>query len=94
MTNKHPAIPIDRNFEDVLISAVRYALGRETYITGTTVAYITRLLPNLSNRAISIIAHDIIDAYDLGNPTIDAPCWNQLVKNIGKEVGGRINETD
>lgn len=94
MKRKAVKVSIDRDFEDLLISAVRYALGRETYMTMTTAAYITRLLPNLSNRAISIIVHDINDAHDLGNPTIDAPHWNQLVENIWKEVGGRTNEAD
>lgn len=89
MQRKAVKVSIDRDFEDMLISAVRYALGRETYMTMTTVAYITRLLPNLSNRAIGIIAHDINDAHDLGNPTIDAPHWERLAENIWKEVGGR-----
>ena len=94
MQRKAVKVSIDHDFENMLISAVRYALGRETYITGSTTAYITRLLPHLSKRAISIIVHDINDAHDLGNPTIDAPHWEQLVKNIWKEVGGRTNEAD
>ena len=94
MKRKTVKVSIDRDFEDILISAVRYALGRETYITMTISAYVSRLLPHLSSRAIGIITHDITDAYSLGNPTIDAPCWNLLVKDISKEMERRINETD
>ena len=94
MQRKAVKVPIDRDFEDMLISAVRYALGRETYLTRTASEYVTRLMPHLSKRAISIIVHDINDAHDLGNPTIDAPHWERLAKNIWKEVGGRTNETD
>ena len=94
MTNKNPVIPIDRNFEDILLSAVRYALGRETYLTGTTSAYITRLLPHLSDRALAVIMRDIGKADDLGDPNIDAPNWLRLAGCIRYELERRQDETD
>ena len=85
MTNKHPAIPIDRNFEDVLISAVRYALGRQTYMTSVTSEYVSGVLPYLSDRAIYTILRDIEKADDLGNPIIDVSNWIGLAGCIRDE---------
>lgn len=36
-------------YEHMLISAVRYALGRRTYIVGLTVNYVIKELPRLSD---------------------------------------------
>lgn len=89
MTSKHPAIPIDDNFEDVLICAVRYALGRQTYITGTVSEYVIRLLPHLSDRAITVIMRDIGKADDLGDTNIDVPNWNRLACRCREEFERR-----
>ena len=94
-TETEPCVPIDRDFEDMLLSAVRYALGRQTCITSITSKYVTRLLPYLSDRAICMILHNIEKADDLGNPIIDAPNWLRLAGDIRDELERREkNATD
>ena len=45
--------------ELMLVSAVRYALGRMTYMVGITCRYVTSKLPELSEHCIHIIIRDI-----------------------------------
>ena len=45
--------------EQMLISAVRYALGRMTYIVGTTCDFVASIKDKLSEKCIYIIIHDI-----------------------------------
>ena len=58
MSNEN-TIPITQDLEHIFISAVRYALGRRTYIVGTTTTYIGGLLPKLSDWCIDIIRRDL-----------------------------------
>ena len=52
-------IPFDKSFEQMLISAERYAFGRRTYIVSDTVNYILSLLPFLSDWCVTILFNDI-----------------------------------
>lgn len=52
-------VPLDRDFEEMLISAERYACGRMSYIVIDTIAYIKELLPLLSGHCITIMIQDI-----------------------------------
>lgn len=45
--NKIKTVEMDENFQEILVSAVRYALGRMTYIVGFTVDYISPLIKSL-----------------------------------------------
>ena len=56
-------VPIDDNFESMIISAFRYALGRKSYIMGLTVDYLTPLLPSLSTGTLGLLNSDI-QGYD------------------------------
>lgn len=58
-------IQLTQDLEHMLICAVRYALGRRTYIVGTTAAYIGGLLPKLSNWCIGVIWDDLESEYAL-----------------------------
>ena len=42
----------DDNFGAVLNCAVRYAIGRRTYMPGLVIDYITPLLPYLNNKTL------------------------------------------
>ena len=50
---------LDRNLEEMLISAERYACGRKTYIVHDTVTYILGLLPFLSDWCIGVMLEDM-----------------------------------
>ena len=58
-------VPIDRDFEEMLIGAERYACGRRTYIVGDTIAYITPLLPYLSIHCLTVMQNDMKEVFDM-----------------------------
>lgn len=85
------------DFELILMSAVRYALGRQTYIVGTTTKAVLEELPNLSKNCICTIINDIIKANSssgLGNKIIDEPMWVELLAKLRSELATRIKESD
>ena len=52
-------IKIDRNLKDLVISAVRYALGRKTYITGLTSDFIINNPSLIDERVKKVIIKDL-----------------------------------
>lgn len=52
-------IPLDRELEHMLISAVRYAIGRKTYIVNDTILFVNQLMPSLSNWCKRSMLNDI-----------------------------------
>ena len=88
-------VEIDKNFETILLCAVRYAIGRQTYIPSMVIDYITPLLSHLSYNTLGLIAAEIIDhSYDggLGDDMIDRPYWLAFKKKILAEMERRGNE--
>ncbi len=81
-------IPLDDDFEQILISAERYACGRSTYIVEMTVEYITALLPRLEDSTLCIIQRDILTADSLGME-FDDRAWHSLEQAIAKEIEKR-----
>src|ERR1039458_1379134 len=61
----------------LLISAVRYALGRMTYIVSTTVDYVIPLVPSISDRDRGVMLRDIQEYPNLGHET-DRNNWERL----------------
>lgn len=74
------------DYEHIVISAVRYALGRMTYIVEITVNYIMQQIDEdkLSDSCLSIILEDIKEAKNLGMEC-DKEQWLKL-KNRIEEV--------
>lgn len=58
-------ILLERNLEQMLISAERYACGRMSYIVGTTVDYILSLLPHLSDWCIGVMQNDMKSEFEM-----------------------------
>ena len=89
-------IEIDKNFETILICAVRYAIGRKTYIPSLVIDYITPLLPYLSDNTLRLIANEITEyeGYEggLGDEKIDRPYWLNFKRKILAEMERRGNE--
>lgn len=88
-------IEIDKDFETMLICAERYAYGRRTYMPSIVVDYIKPLIPMLSDKTLAVIYNDISYVAELrnaGDPTIDAPLWVGLWKQIAEELERRKNE--
>ena len=86
-------IEINKNFETILLCAVRYAIGRKSYIPSLVIDYITPLLPYLSNNTLRLIANEITEyeAYEggLGDEKIDKPYWIDFLQMIEIEMEGR-----
>ena len=86
-------VEINKDFETILLCAVRYAIGRRTYIPSLVIDYITPLLPYLSEDVLKLIANEIIGRYTyegaLGDEKIDKPYWEQFLRKIRLEIGGR-----
>ena len=89
-------IEIDKDFETILLCAVRYAIGRQTYIPSLVIDYITPLLPYLSENTLRLIANEITehDTYEggLGDEKIDRPYWLNFKRKILAEMERRGNE--
>lgn len=71
-----------KDSEQILISAVRYALGRKTYIVGITTGYVKmKLEEGLSEQCKAVMIRDIEDAKDYGWDC-DKENWMSLLLNL------------
>ena len=86
-------VEINKDFETILLCAVRYAIGRQTYIPSLVIDYITPLLPYLSEDVLKLIVNEIVQRYTyegaLGDEKIDKPYWEQFLRKIRLEIGDR-----
>lgn len=73
----------DEDFGTALICAVRYSLGRRSYMPGLVIRFIRPLLPYLCDRAIYVMIQDIASPYGgYGDPTIDEPLWISFLDEL------------
>lgn len=75
------------DYEHIVISAVRYALGRMTYIVELTVNYILEEIENdqLSDRCLDVIRKDIKEAKSYGM-NCDRKLWIKLLNRIEEVI--------
>lgn len=105
-SNKKPAIDLqDDNFTCVLTAALRYTIGRETYMPMLVTDFIRPLLPHLTDKALYLFEREIREAGDFaerafgdrdkayGDPTIDKPTWDKFYADVVAEQERRKNET-
>lgn len=92
MKNKH-LDPTTNEFGTLVICAVRYSLGRRTYMPHVVIEYITPLLPYLDNMTLQCIDRDIAERLDmsgaLGDASIDAPKWTEFHEEVRELLRGR-----
>ena len=87
---KKPMVqPDDDNFGAVLICAVRYSIGRETYMPKLVQDFIRPLLPYLSNKTLYVIERDVSEANSYGDKNIDEPDWMRFLKAVRDEMNMR-----
>lgn len=79
----------DEDFGCILNCAVRYCIGRQTYMPHLVMAYITPLLPQLSNRTIGTMIRDIENAHSYGDESIDKPSWMHFLEHCKAEMEKR-----
>ena len=90
---KRVHVPVDKQFEDILVSAVRYAIGRYTYSAPNTILFIAPLVPYLSDNAIVVLSRDIQRELEMAERLrLKMPYyneWKMLKEDIDKEAGNR-----
>ena len=79
-------IPFDKTLCEMLVSAERYALGRQTYIVGDTVEFISAHLKHFDTMSLQVIEEDIRRAHSYGSESIDKPYWMSLLNDIAEEI--------
>lgn len=75
------------DYEHMIISAVRYALGRMTYIVNQTVNYVLKDIEEnkLSKKCLWIIGSDIEHQEHLGMEC-DEKDWKRLLNKINEVI--------
>lgn len=76
------------NFGTILNCAVRYAMGRQTYMPSLVTDFITPLLPHVSDHALYIFDQDVTDQRyfgGYGDPKIDEPVWMRFHEAVRTE---------
>ena len=86
---KAKMIEIDETFGQMMLSAVRYALGRQTSIVSTTINYITYLIPKLDDNILACMERDIRQAGNYGHENIDKPEWMKFLTALQSEMQTR-----
>lgn len=92
------SVPLTQHFEQMIISAERYAFGRRTYIVGDTCDYIIHLLPRLSDWCLGVMFEDFksetersgrIGKLDNWGDDCDRRKWVELWKKLTEEIDRR-----
>ena len=83
--------PADDKFGTILNCAVRYAIGRETYMPSLVIGYIRPLLPYLSPKTLYVLDRDITEQRYRGGygASVDEADWMQFLLAIHKEQDRR-----
>ena len=89
--------PANDDFGAVCNCAVRYCLGRRSYMPSLICRYIIPLLPELTDKTLDCFERDIAErkrtGFDFGN-SCDYETWDAFYKAVCKEIEGRKHETD
>lgn len=85
----HGWVAITQDFELMMISALRYAIGRYTYMPGITIDYIRYLIPQLSAKTLFVMKRDIDEEIEhcerMGRELYMDKEWAKLAEEIGIE---------
>jgi len=86
------------DFEDLLIYAQRYSIGRMTYAPHTVCRIIMDYMAQLSVNTLNVIKIDIEERLAcgkeyLGDFNIDYPVWIETLKAINLELHERMVES-
>lgn len=86
MKVKKPRIELDDDhFGCVLNCAVRYSLGRQTYMPRLVTDFIRPLLPYVSDRTIWCFLRDLEECRNFGDPDVDEPTWKRFWADVEAE---------
>ena len=80
------------DFQDILIYAERYAIGRMTYAPKDVCDMIMSNIRSVTRNTLSVLIRDIEreqERDNLGNPKIDAPVWISTLEALKEELESR-----
>jgi len=80
----------DDDFGCVINGAVRYALGRHTYMPGVVNDFVRRYLPILDNKTLSVIIEDIEREANMDPELKYRDMWISLYSDIKTELEHRM----
>lgn len=84
--------PASDDFGSVCNCAVRYCLGRRSYMPSIICRYIIPLLPELTDKTLDCFERDIAErkraGFDFGD-SCDYETWDAFYKAVCKEIEGR-----
>lgn len=99
MDKKKPVIELDDDdFGAILNCAVRYSIGRQSYMPSLVIRYITPLLPHISKKTLEVFKQDYesrkadeeINGFPMfGNSKLDKPLWDKFYVNVCAEIERR-----
>lgn len=85
----HGWVVVSQDFELMMISALRYAIGRYTYMPSVTIEYIRYLIPQLSAKTLFVMKRDIDEEIErcerMGRELYMNKEWTKLAEEIGIE---------
>lgn len=92
----HGWVAVTQDFELMMISALRYAIGRQTYMPSVTIDYIHYLIPQLSPNTLFVMKRDISEEIGRHNRLHEenpqyfgkmymAEEWKKLAEDISAE---------
>ena len=82
----------EQDFGTICICALRYAMGRETYMPGLVRDFVRPLLPKLPDNTLSVMDTDCeyqAKYNNYGNERIDKPGWVRWAEEIKEEINRR-----
>lgn len=85
----------EQDFGTVCVCALRYAMGRETYMPSLVRDFVRPLLPKICNKSLAVMIQDCgfqrkTNTY--GNETIDKPGWLKWEQELIMEQKRRNEE--
>lgn len=87
----------DDDFGLMLNCAVRYSMGRETYMPHAVMRFITPLLTKLTTKTLVCMDRDLDEPSifgGLGHERIDAPKWKEFHTAVKQELERRGERSD
>lgn len=88
--------PRDDDFGAVLNCAVRYAIGRRTYMPSIVVGFILPLVSELTDKTLWCFERDILEHAERGTlgDDCDAVKWHKLLLATQNEIRRRENNAE
>ena len=85
------------DFGIVLVDAVRYCFGRQTYMPSLIMGIVKNYMSKLDDRTVACLERDVREALKddasgllkIGDPNIDLPIWKQFYETLDSEVTRR-----